>query len=313
MIEVKGLTHRYGPLVAVEDLSFAVKRGEIVGLLGPNGAGKTTTMRAIVGLLAPSEGSITVGGHDLRSHAVQAREQLGYLPEHVPLYRDLTVREFLSFAAQAKGVPRAKVRAEVDRVVEACGLESVFGRLIGFCSRGFRQRIGLAQALAGDPPALILDEPTVGLDPAQVVEIRERVADLARDKAVILSTHILPEASLLCSRVVILNRGRCLVQDTPGELAGTTGPTSLRVACGGQAELVRVALSGVNGCTGAELVEESEDRSVWVVRLESRRVTPLVVSALVAAGCPVEEVRSERLGLEEVFLELVREDPAVKT
>ena len=300
MIEVQGLTHRYGPLTAVRDLSFSVPRGEVLGLLGPNGAGKSTTMRAIVGLLSPTHGRVRIGGHDLVDDSLAARSLLGYLPENVPLDKELRVREFLAFAARAKGVAPARVAGEVDRVVEVCGLESVRDRLIGFCSRGYRQRTGLAQALIGDPPALVLDEPTVGLDPSQVVDIRDRIGELAADKAVILSTHVLSEASRLCNRVLILHHGERRAEDTPDRLGEALS----------ERPRLRITVSPVERAVGAlrgveEWTVDATDTGVLV----GEAGAPEVVRRLVEAGCDVHEIRPERLGLEEVFLRLVRRDP----
>ena len=219
MIEVRDLSHRYGRVHAVRDLSFRVEKGQVLGLLGPNGAGKTTTMRAVVGLLTPTEGQVLVGGHDLVTESAQARRLLGYLPEQVPLYPELTIEEFVSFAGRARGLKGAQLKSAVDRALESCGLADMRRRLIGYCSRGYRQRTGLAQALVADPPVLILDEPTVGLDPRQVAGIRDQIEEIARDKAVILSTHILSEASRLCDRVLILDRGICRADDSPETLA----------------------------------------------------------------------------------------------
>lgn len=300
MIEVQALHHQYGPLVAVRELSFSVQKGEVLGLLGPNGAGKSTTMRAVVGLLTPTRGSIRLGGHDLATDSRAARALLGYLPENTPLDRELRVEEFLAFAARAKGVPGARVRAEVDRVVELCGLESVRRRLIGFCSRGYRQRTGLAQALVGDPPVLILDEPTVGLDPTQVAGIRDSIAELARDKAVILSTHVLSEASRLCSRVLILDRGERRAEGSPDELARALSQVpQLRVVAHPreQAHAVLASLPGVHLESGSD--------DAFLVSTDPGVQNAAIVRALVSAGCDVEEIRPERLGLEEVFLRLV--------
>jgi ABC-2 type transport system ATP-binding protein len=311
MIEVRDLTHRYGRLVAVQDLSFRVGRGELLGLLGPNGAGKSTAMRAVVGLLRPSAGRILIGGHNIGTDGGIARPLLGYLPENVALYRELRVREFLGFAARVKGIPGSRRRAELDRVVELCGLESVVNRLIGFCSRGFRQRIGLAQALLGDPPALVLDEPSVGLDPAQVADVRTRIAQLAVDKAVILSTHILPEASRLCSRVLILDRGRCVAEDHPAALAAAmSNRPRLRIRCEPLPEAQNTlrespAVLSISVESGAHGLPEA-----LVVELSEAEATPRVVKQLVDSGCAVHEVRPEQLGLEEVFLNLVRHEPA---
>lgn len=300
MIEVESLSHRYGPLTAVRDLSFRVQRGEVLGLLGPNGAGKSTTMRAIVGLLTPSEGRVRIGGHDLADDSRAARALLGYLPENVPLDRELRVEEFLAFAARAKGVPGREIAAEVERVVGICGLEPVRRRLIGFCSRGYRQRTGLAQALVGDPPALVLDEPTVGLDPTQVAGIRDRIAELARDKAVILSTHVLGEASRLCTRVLILDRGECRAEDAPDNLArALSAVPHLRVVAR-PVERARAVLSGLEG-----VAIETVDEVGLLLELGPDASPAGVTRALVESGCEVDEIRPERMGLEEVFLRLV--------
>jgi ABC-2 type transport system ATP-binding protein len=308
MIEVEGLTHRYGPLTAVRDLSFRVERGEVLGLLGPNGAGKSTTLKAVVGLLRPWRGRITVQGHPLEGAAIEARRNLGYLPEAVSLYRELTVRDFLEGVARIKDVPAARRRAEIDRVVEACGLESVRKRVIGWCSRGYRQRIGLAQALVGDPPVLVLDEPTVGLDPAQIVEIRERVARLARDRAVILSTHILSEAQNLCTRVLILNNGRCLAEDTPANLeASRRGGTRLRLVAVAPATAVGGLLAGHGAVLSHTALPAGEGRASWSIELSEAEAASDLLVDLVAAGVRVLELSPERLGLEEVFLRLVQE------
>jgi ABC-2 type transport system ATP-binding protein len=309
MIEVQGLHHRYGPVTAVEELSFSVGRGEILGLLGPNGAGKTTAMRAVVGLLAPSGGSVRIDGRDLADDPIHARRRLGYLPELVPLYRELTVVEFLRFAAKAKGVSRSRVGGEVERVIEACGLGPVRTRLIGYCSRGYRQRIGLAQAMAGDPPVLVLDEPTVGLDPAQVVDIRDLIAELGRTKAVILSTHILPEASLLCQRVLILDRGRCLADDTPAKLKNSMqAAPRLSVTLRSQPPDLAARLAALDYVSAAEDMGLADDRWRWRLDLRSADATADLVAELVRLGCAVEEIRPDRLDLEDVFLRLVRHE-----
>ena len=307
MIEVRGLTHRYGPLTAVRDLSFTVERGEVLGLLGPNGAGKSTAMRAVVGLLSPTQGTIRIGGHDLADDSRAARALLGYLPEHVPLDRELRVREFLRFAARAKGVLADDLDHEIERVIEICGLEEVRDRLIGFCSRGYRQRTGLAQALVGDPPALVLDEPTVGLDPSQVVDIRERVATLAADKAVILSTHVLSEASRLCDRVLILHHGERRAEDTPERLGEALSERPLLRIVVDPVDRARGVLDAVVG-----LDVEDADATSLRVRQSGDRDAADAVRVLVEAGCSVHEVRPERMGLEEVFLRLVRSDPATE-
>jgi gliding motility-associated transport system ATP-binding protein len=308
MIEVRGLTHRYGPLTAVDDLSLRVERGQLVGLLGPNGAGKSTTLRAIAGLLTPTAGQVRIGGHDIARSPLAARRQLGYLPESVSLYLELTVIEFLRFVGQAKGLPRGEAWSEAERVIPLAGLEMVRNRVIGYCSRGYRQRIGLAHVLVGDPPALVLDEPTVGLDPAQIADVRTRIAELAQDRAVILSTHILPEASRLCDKVLILNQGRCVGFDDLDHLAhGVSKHNEVDVF------LEEAPVDIVPTLAGApfEVIAQSSESSQLKLRLRLTTTDRVgdAVSFLVGAGLCVGEVRPRRAGLEEVFLQLVHDDP----
>jgi ABC-2 type transport system ATP-binding protein len=305
MIEVRNLSHRYGPVHAVRDLSFRVDKGQVLGLLGPNGAGKSTTMRAVVGLLTPSEGQVIIGGHDLATDSAPARQLLGYLPEQVPLYLELTVEEFISFAAKARGLSGAAQREAVDRVIVGCGLTEMRRRLIGYCSRGFRQRTGLAQALVADPPAIILDEPTVGLDPRQVAGIRDLIEEIAKDKAVILSTHILPEASRLCDRVLILDRGICRADDTPEALSKALSERPrLRLVARPRGQ-VQERLARMSAVT----VVAADDTGLEL-ELDDPLAPADVIRELVKAGCDVDEIRPERKGLEEVFLDIVAKEDA---
>ena len=220
MLAVRSLAKRFGDVVALQDVSFEVARGEIVGFLGPNGAGKTTTLRILSTYLTPDAGTATVGGHDSAHEPMAVRRKLGYLPEHPPLYLDHTVREYLGFCAALRGVPRRRRAAAVDGAVARCGLTEVRDRLLGNLSKGFRQRAGLAQALVHGPEVLILDEPTVGLDPQQIREIRELIRALAGEHTVLLSTHILPEVAAVCGRVVIVHRGRVVADAPVTELTG---------------------------------------------------------------------------------------------
>ena len=224
MIEVSGLTKCYGPVEAVRDVTFRVEPGEIVGFLGPNGAGKSTTMRMLTGSIPATRGKAVVAGYDVATQPLEVKRRVGYLPENVPLYPEMVVSRFLSYVAEIKDVPRGARKAEVGRVMERCGLGPMSNRVIQNLSKGFRQRVGLAQALIGNPPVLILDEPTVGLDPKQIVEIRKTIKELAEEHTVLLSTHILPEVAMLCGRVIIINRGRIAAQDTMENLSATEGP-----------------------------------------------------------------------------------------
>ncbi len=223
MIEVSHLTKYYGDFPAVQHISFSAQMGEVLGFLGPNGAGKSTTMRIITGFMPASQGTVTVAGFDVFKESHEVRRRLGYLPENPPLYSDMTVSSYLKFVARIKGVPKSGVRPALDATLEKCSLEKVANRLIRHLSKGYRQRVGLAQALIHDPPVLILDEPTLGLDPRQTLEIRNLINDLAEDRTVILSTHILPEVSQICNKLVIINEGKLVLEQDLNELIrGTT-------------------------------------------------------------------------------------------
>jgi ABC-2 type transport system ATP-binding protein len=225
MIEVANLCKRYGDLSAIRDVSFSAADGQILGFLGPNGAGKTTTMRIITGFMPATSGTVRVDGFDVFAQSTEVRRRIGYLPENPPLYNDMSVAAYLRFVAKLKGLTRsADIGAAVDRVLETCGLTTVRERLLGHLSKGFRQRVGLAQALIHDPPALVLDEPTIGLDPRQIIEIRGLIKTLGGKRTIVLSTHILPEVSQVCDKVVIINDGRIVVED---QLANLTRERSL--------------------------------------------------------------------------------------
>jgi ABC-2 type transport system ATP-binding protein len=221
MIEVRELTKRYGDRVVVKGITFSAQRGQILGFLGPNGAGKTTTMRMLTGYLPASSGSASVAGFDIFTQSAEVRRRIGYLPENPPLYPDMTVTSYLSFVAKLKAVPRGEVAAARDRVIERTGLTEVRSRLLSHLSKGFRQRVGLAQALIHNPEVLVLDEPTIGLDPRQIIEIRTLIKELAGNRTVILSTHILPEVSQVCDKVVIINEGRIACEDMLATLTRT--------------------------------------------------------------------------------------------
>jgi ABC-2 type transport system ATP-binding protein len=218
MLEVRNLTKRYGDITAVDDVSFSAAQGQILGFLGPNGAGKTTTMRILTGFLPATSGTAKVAGFDVFTESAEVRRRIGYLPESPPLYADMTTGGYLRFVARIKGMPKAAIEDAVDRAVKTCGLETVRDRLLGHLSKGFRQRVGLAQALIHDPPVLVLDEPTIGLDPRQIIEIRALIRQLAGQRTVILSTHILPEVSQICEKVVIINEGRVVLEEDMAKL-----------------------------------------------------------------------------------------------
>ncbi len=248
MIQLDAVSKRYGSRTVIHDLSFDVRKGEIVGFLGPNGAGKTTTMRMIAGFITPTSGRVTVAGFDMATQNVEAARRMGYLPEHPPLYDVLDVSTYLRFVAKVRGVPRAQTPAQMERVIAACHLEAVVRREIYKLSKGYRQRVGLAQALLGDPDVLLLDEPTAGLDPGQIQETREVIRAFGQDHAVLLSTHILPEVTLICQRVAIINEGRLLAVDSPAGLQQASEESnSVTLDATAPAEALREALLSIAG------------------------------------------------------------------
>ena len=306
MITVQDLTKYYGFTPAISRLTFEVGRGEIVGFLGPNGAGKTTTLKILAGFMPPTSGQAFINGYDCVTDSLAVRRSLGYLPETAPLYTELTVSEFLRFAARAKGVDSKREPTEVDRVVEACGLGEVRNTLISSLSKGFRQRLGLAQALLHSPPLLILDEPTIGLDPAQIVEIRQLIKDLSGDHTVVLSSHILPEVSQLCQRVIIINKGQIVASDTPENLSRQLGQGSRqRIEVRGPASEVMAALRGLAGVK--DVVHQGEN-AFLVEAGEDQELRPEIARLVVARGWDLLTMQAQDFTLEEVFLNLVTEE-----
>lgn len=305
MIEVKDLVRRFGEAEAVSHVSFQVERGDIVGFLGPNGAGKTTTLRMITGFLPPTSGEVVVEGKSSASQGKEVRRLIGYLPENNPLYEDLRVREYLDFRAELKGLPRKGRRGRVDEVLEATGATEVAGKLVGACSKGFRQRVGLADALLADPPFLILDEPTVGLDPVQIVQTRELIRTLGRDRTVLLSTHILPEVEAICTRALILYRGRLLYDGSVEGLRRGLGRGGLLVRLAAPASGAEEALSKVPGVLGLRKEAETPEEVLWEVETEKERdVRGALFTACAQAGLVLLEMAPRQVSLEEAFLAL---------
>jgi ABC-2 type transport system ATP-binding protein len=308
VISVDHLTKNYGPRVAVADVTFDVGKGEVLGFLGPNGAGKTTTMRILTGYLPPSGGRAQVAGFDVATQSLQARARIGYLPETVPLYPDMSVRSYLDFMGKIKGVRDRK--REVDRAMEKSRIAHRAGDQIGKLSKGLRQRVGLAQALLGDPPVLILDEPTSGLDPKQIIETRELIKELAGDHTIILSTHILPEVSQTCERVIIINKGHVVAVDTPDNLTKRLrGSETMYVQVDARGADVSAALSHITGVTR---VVESDHRDGWAgYEVESERgrdVRRDLARTVVTNGWGLLEMRPMRMSLEEIFLSLTTDE-----
>ncbi len=312
MIEAQNLSRRYGDFTAVQDVSFAVGEGEILGLLGPNGAGKTTTIRMITGFLPPTGGRVTVGGTDLFEAPVKARRQIGYLPENVALYGEMRVGEYLDYRARLEGLGRAESKRACESAQERCLLADVRNQVIGTLSKGYRQRVGLATAILHDPEVLILDEPTVGLDPKQIIAIRELIRDLGRERTLILSTHILSEVELLCNRVLIIDRGRIVAEGTPESLRQSSrGTSEIRVAFwGGDGAAVPApsgpeaieALAALAGVTAAAPgLEAGEFRLTVSAEADPR---PEIFRLAVAKGWTLVELVQEKASLEDVFVRL---------
>jgi ABC-2 type transport system ATP-binding protein len=310
MIDVDQLTKRYGSLTAIERVSFRVEAGEVLAFLGPNGAGKTTTMRILTGSLPATSGHARVAGYDIDESPLEVKRRIGYLPETLPLYSEMTVTEYLRYVVRIKGVGRAGVRQAVDQAVERCALGQVRGRLIGNLSRGYRQRVGLAQALIHDPPVLILDEPTGGLDPKQIIEIRELIKTLAGAHTVILSTHILPEATAICQRVVIIHKGRVVAIDTPERLATQLrGAEQVRVVLRRPTATVHGALAALPGVLrvmpDASATAQEGEAAVWLIDCERGcDVREAVARLVVNADAGLVELSAIAMSLEEVFLQL---------
>ena len=310
MIEVQHLTKRYGPVTAVDDISFSVQRGEILGFLGPNGAGKTTTMRVLTGYMPPTDGKAVVAGYDVFEQPIEAKRRTGYLPETPPLYPDMTVRDYLSFVARIKGVPRSGRTARVDEMMEKTRIDDMANRHCGKLSKGYRQRVGLAQALMHNPDVLILDEPTAGLDPKQIIETRQLIKALAGDHTIILSTHILPEVSQTCQRVVIINRGRVVAVDTPDNLTSRLrGSETMYLQVDGGGADVGSVLQRVSGVTRVAITDTKQQIVGYEVDSEAGRdVRRELAAAIVGRGWGLLEMRPMRLSLEEIFLHVTTEE-----
>jgi ABC-2 type transport system ATP-binding protein len=305
VLQVEHLTKNYGPFRAVDDISFSARTGEILGFLGPNGAGKTTTMRMITGYLPPTAGDVSIDGIRLRERPLDAKRRVGYLPELPPVYPEFTVSDYLNFVAQLKQIPAASRKAAVGRALERAALTQVRRRIIGHLSKGYRQRVGIAQAILGEPPLLILDEPTAGLDPRQIIETRQLVRSLAGEHTIIISTHILSEAQNTCQRVIIINQGRLVAVDTPENLthrlrAGET----LTVVVRGDLQVALALVGRVAGVTGVEQAESRDGVHRLKVETGSEDVREALARAIVNSGLGLLELHPLELSLEQIFLSL---------
>jgi ABC-2 type transport system ATP-binding protein len=310
VIEVQHLTKRYGNVTAVDDVSFRVERGEILGFLGPNGAGKTTTMRVLTGYIPATEGRAFVAGYDVFDKPIESKRRTGYLPEVPPLYPDMTVREYLGFVSRIKGVPARERGSRLTEVMRRTYVDDVADRACGKLSKGYRQRVGIAQALIHNPDVLILDEPTAGLDPKQINETRRLIKELAGSHTIILSTHILPEVSQTCQRVVIINKGKVVAIDTPDNLTGRLrGAETMHLQVEGEPAAITTTLQRVAGVTRVAATERRDRYVGFEVDSEAGRdVRGDLARAVVGGGFGLLELRPMRMSLEDIFLHLTTEE-----
>ena len=312
MIDVQHVSKQYGSIPAVQDISFSVEEGEIVGFLGPNGAGKTTTMRILTGYMPATEGSVRIAGYDCFESPLEVKKRIGYLPEHPPLYLELTVHEYLTFVGRLKGLNSENLLIRRRQVIEQTGLEAVHGRVIGNLSRGYRQRVGLAQALMHDPPVLILDEPTVGLDPNQIIEIRELIKSLAGSHTILLSTHILPEATALCQRVIIIHQGRIVAIDTPEQLS-TRLQKSEKLSLTVKTPLADME-ARLGRVPGVLNIASGGSPNTYILEVElGQDIREDLTKFVVQHGLGLLELKSLSLSLEDVFITLTHDENGSQT
>lgn len=313
LIEVKNITKKYGDRVAVKELSFSIEPGKIYGFLGPNGAGKSTTMNIITGTLAATSGTVLINGHDIYEDPIEAKKCIGYLPEIPPLYGDMTPKEFLTFVAEAKRVDYEKISRRVREVMELTGLMEVSGRLIRNLSKGYRQRVGIAQAMVGNPDIIILDEPTVGLDPLQIIEIRSLIKKLGETKTVILSSHILAEIAEICDHVMIISHGRLVADDTIENLKATVDSSdNLKLSVRGAKEKALAALEGTDGIIGISAGDTADNGITDLTLRIAKGADPRddIFFRLADARLPITGLELEKVTLESIFLALTADDPA---
>ncbi len=308
MVEIRNLTKKYGSQLAVDNISFSVKRGEILGFLGPNGAGKSTTMNILTGYLSATAGEVTIDGHNILDNPVEAKKKIGYLPEHPPLYMDMTVREYLDFVFDLKQVEGDR-EEHLSKICETVRITDVQNRMIANLSKGYKQRVGLAQAMVGNPEVLILDEPTVGLDPKQIIEIRSVIKQLGREHTVILSSHILQEVNAICERVIIINKGRLVASDTPENLAKSlSNENKLQMRIMGEERQILDALEGIAGVKYIKSLGRKEKDSIdFIIESEpSVDVRVPIFNNLAAAKLPILLLQNVDLSLEDIFLEVTQ-------
>jgi len=306
MIEILNLTKKYGQVVAVNNISFSVKKGEILGFLGPNGAGKSTTMNIITGYLPSTAGTVKVDGYDILTHPEEVKKRIGYLPEAPPLYKDMTVTEYLNFVSSLKKVPKKQQKGQIADIMELVGLSDHRRRLIDNLSKGYRQRVGLAQALVGNPEVLILDEPTVGLDPKQIIEIRRVIKALSQERTIILSSHILPEVSAICERIVIINKGVIAAEDTPQRLSDDINQfLKLTLLIAGEKDIIVNSIKTIDGVKYIEPSAKVGEKAYKYVLEAKKDIRNEVFFKMAEIKCPILESKPTTVTLEDIFISVV--------
>ena len=309
VIEVSHLTKYYGNFPAVHDISFNIAKGEVVGFLGPNGAGKTTTMKVLTGFMPPTGGTVKIAGYDALENSLEIREKIGYLPESVPLYTDMTVTEYLSFMGAIRGLQKNKLTNQISKVIEQCRLGDYRHTIIGKLSKGYRQRVGVAQAVIHEPEVLVLDEPTIGIDPIQVVETRKLIKELGEsDRTLILSTHILPEVSMLCKRILIIHQGKIVAEDTPNNLSSRLkGAEQISIEVKGPTKQTQKTLENINGVEFVKVLENTSSKNIYSYMIQVEQDLDLrstISKTIINNGWELLKLQDVDMSLEEIFLKL---------
>ena len=311
IIEAHNLTHYYGPQPAIENVDFKVKRGEILGFLGPNGAGKTTTMRILTGYMPPTRGNVEIDGMDIVKDSLECRKKIGYLPETVPLHTDMTVKNYLTFMGSLRGMSRRSINDQINNVIEICRLQDYYKTIVGKLSKGYRQRVGIAQAILHEPEILVMDEPTIGIDPIQVVETRRLIQDIGKQQTVVLSSHILPEVSMVCGRVLIINQGQIVAEDTPDNLATRLQATQqILVEISTTSKKIQPILENIEGVTDVRRRRNTDNITFEITVADGYDVRDEISKIIIENDCSLLSMQLNSMSLEQIFLKLTTTEGA---
>ena len=311
IIEADNLTHYYGPQPAIENVDFKVKRGEILGFLGPNGAGKTTTMRILTGYMPPTRGNVEIDGMDIVKDSLECRKKIGYLPETVPLHTDMTVKNYLTFMGSLRGMSRRSINDQINNVIEICRLQDYYKTIVGKLSKGYRQRVGIAQAILHEPEILVMDEPTIGIDPIQVVETRRLIQDIGKQQTVVLSSHILPEVSMVCGRVLIINQGQIVAEDTPDNLATRLQATQqILVEISTTSKKIQPILENIEGVTDVRRRRNTDNITLEITVADGYDVRDEISKIIIENDCSLLSMQLNSMSLEQIFLKLTTTEGA---